>query len=81
MGKVYTFAEPLKKGPFKSGKSSLFDEDPVAQSVEHLTFNQRVPGSSPGRITQKEQSLTQLLLRKAFLEKLSQRSRSTMDST
>ena len=24
---------------------------PVAQSVEHLTFNQRVPGSSPGRLT------------------------------
>ncbi len=25
--------------------------DPVAQLVEHLTFNQRVPGSNPGRIT------------------------------
>lgn len=23
----------------------------VAQSVEHLTFNQRVPGSSPGALT------------------------------
>src|SRR3989338_1171875 len=25
--------------------------EPVAQSVEHLTFNQRVPGSSPGGLT------------------------------
>jgi hypothetical protein len=25
----------------------------VAQSVEHLTFNQRVPGSSPGALTNK----------------------------
>ena len=26
---------------------------PVAQSVEHLTFNQRVAGSSPARLTNK----------------------------
>lgn len=26
--------------------------DSVAQSVEHYTFNVRVPGSSPGGITQ-----------------------------
>ena len=25
--------------------------EPVAQSVEHLTFNQGVPGSSPGGLT------------------------------
>ncbi len=25
--------------------------DSVAQVVEHLTFNQRVPGSSPGGVT------------------------------
>ena len=25
--------------------------DPLAQSVEHLTFNQGVPGSSPGWVT------------------------------
>ena len=25
--------------------------DSVAQAVEHLTFNQRVPGSIPGRVT------------------------------
>ena len=25
--------------------------DPLAQSVEHLTFNQGVPGSNPGRVT------------------------------
>ena len=28
-------------------------EERVAQSVEHLTFNQRVPGSSPGALTNK----------------------------
>ena len=27
------------------------DHDSVAQAVEHLTFNQRVPGSIPGRVT------------------------------
>ena len=32
---------------------------PVAQSVEHLTFNQRVPGSSPGRPT-KYQGLAEM---------------------
>jgi hypothetical protein len=25
--------------------------EPVAQAVEHVTFNHRVPGSSPGRLT------------------------------
>ena len=25
--------------------------EPVAQSVEHLTFNQMVPGSTPGGLT------------------------------
>ena len=25
--------------------------EPVAQVVEHVTFNHRVPGSSPGRLT------------------------------
>ena len=28
--------------------------DPVAQLAEHLTFNQRVPGSSPGGITKRK---------------------------
>jgi hypothetical protein len=26
-------------------------EEPVAQPVEHLTFNQGVPGSNPGGLT------------------------------
>ena len=26
-------------------------DEPLAQTVEHLTFNQGVPGSSPGRLT------------------------------
>jgi hypothetical protein len=30
-------------------------DDPVAQLVEHNTFNVRVPGSSPGRITKKKE--------------------------
>ena len=30
--------------------------DLVAQLVEHLTFNQRVPGSSPGQVTKKKLS-------------------------
>ena len=33
------------------GKGAHFG--PVAQLVEHLTFNQRVPGSSPGQVTKK----------------------------
>jgi len=32
--------------------------DLVAQPVEHLTFNQRVPGSNPGEITIKAPCLT-----------------------
>ena len=28
-------------------------DGPLAQLVEHLTFNQVVPGSSPGRLTSK----------------------------
>ena len=31
------------------------DHDSVAQAVEHLTFNQRVPGSIPGRVTTETQ--------------------------
>jgi hypothetical protein len=31
--------------------ASLAMREPVAQSVEHLTFNQRVPGSNPGGLT------------------------------
>jgi hypothetical protein len=26
-------------------------DEPLAQTEEHLTFNQGVPGSSPGRLT------------------------------
>lgn len=33
--------------------SSISDGEPVAQVVEHVTFNHRVPGSSPGRLTNK----------------------------
>src|SRR6266702_1450091 len=28
-----------------------YDDGPLAQAVEHLTFNQRVAGSSPARLT------------------------------
>lgn len=29
----------------------LFSNDPLAQSVEHLPFKERVDGSSPSRVT------------------------------
>ena len=29
----------------------------LAQSVEHLTFNQGVPGSNPGRATRQEEAV------------------------
>ena len=32
----------------------------VAQLVEHLTFNQRVPGSSPGALTKGNNGLPKL---------------------
>jgi hypothetical protein len=32
-------------------------EEPVAQPVEHLTFNQGVPGSNPGGLTNKTKEL------------------------
>ena len=36
----------------KRDESLLASVDPVAQSVEHNTFNVGVPGSSPGGITE-----------------------------
>ena len=33
--------------------------DSVAQAVEHLTFNQRVPGSIPGRVTTESAGVVQ----------------------
>ena len=33
------------------GESSEHIIDLVAQLVEHFTFNERVPGSSPGQVT------------------------------
>ncbi len=39
--------------------------DPVAQQVEHNTFNVGVPGSSPGGIT-KEMIATEFLLCRFF---------------
>ena len=41
----------------KRGLSHLVSVDPVAQSVEHNTFNVGVPGSSPGGITDKIKQL------------------------
>lgn len=35
---------------------------PLAQLVEHLTLNQQVPGSSPGRPTNKKKHLAQFEL-------------------
>ena len=35
----------------RTGRSGIPTRERVAQSVEHLTFNQRVPGSSPGALT------------------------------
>lgn len=38
-----------------SNQTTLYNEnkvcEPVAQQVEHLTFNQVVPGSNPGGLT------------------------------
>src|SRR5882757_305060 len=33
------------------GGAHMLPEEPVAQPVEHLTFNQGVPGSNPGGLT------------------------------
>jgi hypothetical protein len=45
----------LKRRPFCSAPSTPFWVwafwERVAQLVEHLTFNQRVPGSNPGALT------------------------------
>ena len=40
------------KFPVTIGRYRIFPEEPLAQVVEHVTFNHRVPGSSPGRLTQ-----------------------------
>ena len=39
------------------GQPILASVDPVAQQVEHNTFNVGVPGSSPGGITEKIKQL------------------------
>jgi hypothetical protein len=38
-------------GPRAEAKCAPRTEEPVAQPVEHLTFNQGVPGSNPGGLT------------------------------
>lgn len=48
------------------GKLDIKNDDSVAQPVEHYTFNVRVPGSSPGGITQNCQHTQALLRRRAF---------------
>ena len=50
----------------------------VAQLVEHLTFNQRVPGSSPGQVTNKkaqQQSWAFLIENKTWREVYPEHSR------
>ncbi len=37
--------------PLKEHNTPIYTVDSVAQPVEHLTFNQRVSGSNPDRIT------------------------------
>jgi hypothetical protein len=45
-------AEGLLSTGFKRNLfRDLFEYEPLAQSVEHLTFNQRVEGSSPSWLT------------------------------
>lgn len=51
---------------FGNGLKLHIKVDLVAQPVEHLTFNQRVPGSSPGQITKTLQSLDNLCIIKRF---------------
>jgi hypothetical protein len=43
---------PMFVNPCNIKNSSTSDDEPLAQVVEHVTFNHRVPGSSPGRLTQ-----------------------------
>ena len=47
------FADPMASFLLTSAIAQPYGrhEEPVAQPVEHLTFNQRVPGSSPGGLT------------------------------
>ena len=45
-----------------SSKDCTFKVDPLAQSVEHNTFNVGVLGSSPKRITEKRGQMTSLFV-------------------
>lgn len=49
---------PIFAPPFGNAwQKDTFRVDFVAQPVEHLTFNQRVPGSNPGEITKSSRLL------------------------
>ena len=50
-------AKPASAGEARSDKTMRKAKGRVAQMVEHLTFNQVVPGSSPGALTNKFNSL------------------------
>ena len=45
------FAKPASAGEARLDKIMRKAKGRVAQMVEHLTFNQVVPGSSPGALT------------------------------
>jgi hypothetical protein len=66
-GNVHISVAPVKRHAGKTWRNRQARSDdmlhkclktkyfrPLAQSVEHLTFNQGVPGSSPGRPTFQE---------------------------
>ena len=42
--------------------SRRFLKEPIAQPVEHLTFNQRVDGSNPSGLTNKIKNLNDMLI-------------------
>ncbi len=58
-GKSHGPARPAgRPGSLAAGpRAQQAPRERVAQLVEHLTFNQRVPGSSPGALTIKINSL------------------------
>ena len=50
-------------GIFVAKSNEIIEYGRVAQLVEHLTFNQVVPGSNPGTLTLKERSSVLFLCR------------------
>ena len=52
----------------KTRATHLVSVDPVAQQVEHNTFNVWVPGSSPGGITEKIKQLRKKVTAFSFLQ-------------